>query len=258
MAARRVLFVHGAAGDARVWAPVIAALPPSMVGEAIDLAYHGPRRGSAGDGSDFGTRLHRDDLIAALEAGETPAHVVGWSYSCHVVFAAMLARPELFASILCHEPSMPTYVEDAAQMAAFHADFGPRFAPVFAAVAQGDDAGALAAMCGEAWQAIAPARQAIYLDNAATLPLLFGGGEAPMPIRAASLAACDIPACITLGDASPDTFAVPARAAAGALASGRLQIVAGAGHFLPELQPARFAHIVGDWTGSPAAAPGRA
>lgn len=43
--------------------------------------------------------LFVDDLVAALEEGTTPAHVLGYSFAGTVAAAAMVARPELFSTL---------------------------------------------------------------------------------------------------------------------------------------------------------------
>ena len=44
-------------------------------------------------------RLFIDDLIAILEDGQTPAHVLGYSFAGLVAELALVERPELFASL---------------------------------------------------------------------------------------------------------------------------------------------------------------
>ncbi|WP_213814807.1 alpha/beta fold hydrolase [Glaciihabitans sp. dw_435] len=43
--------------------------------------------------------LFVDDMIAVLESGTTPAHVLGYSFAATVAQLALVARPDLFASI---------------------------------------------------------------------------------------------------------------------------------------------------------------
>ncbi|PJJ61403.1 alpha/beta fold hydrolase [Compostimonas suwonensis] len=50
-------------------------------------------------GRHYDYELFVDDLLAFLESGSTPAHVLGYSFAGTVAQLAMLRRPELFASL---------------------------------------------------------------------------------------------------------------------------------------------------------------
>lgn len=68
--------------------------------EAFDLAgqYESAAAGPAPDHA-YDYDLFVDDLIAVLEDGPTPAHVLGYSFAGLVAQLALLRRPELFASL---------------------------------------------------------------------------------------------------------------------------------------------------------------
>ncbi|MCR2764799.1 alpha/beta hydrolase [Microbacterium sp. zg.B48] len=103
--APRVVLVSGVAGskeDFVLLFPLFAAAGYRV--ESYDLAGH---YGSVGAGPEnldpprehYDYRLFLDDLIAVLEDGATPAHVLGYSFAGLVAELALVERPDLFASL---------------------------------------------------------------------------------------------------------------------------------------------------------------
>jgi pimeloyl-ACP methyl ester carboxylesterase len=103
--APRVLLVSGVAGskeDFVLLFPLFAAAGYRV--ESFDLAGHygsvdaGPEN-LAPPREHYDYRLFLDDLIAVLEDGSTPVHVLGYSFAGLVAELALLERPDLFASL---------------------------------------------------------------------------------------------------------------------------------------------------------------
>ncbi|GAA1986601.1 alpha/beta fold hydrolase [Microbacterium pumilum] len=103
--APRVVLVSGVAGskeDFILLFPLFAAAGYRV--ESFDIAGH---YGSVDSGPQhfdpprehYDYRLFIDDLIAILEDGRTPAHVLGYSFAGLVAELAMIERPDLFASL---------------------------------------------------------------------------------------------------------------------------------------------------------------
>lgn len=97
----RVVLVPGATGskeDFALLAPLLA--DAGYFVESYDLAgqYQSAAAGPP-DGYPFGYELFVADLIAFLEAGATPAHVLGYSFAGIVAQLALAKRPELFATL---------------------------------------------------------------------------------------------------------------------------------------------------------------
>ena len=107
-----ILFVHGAAGDARIWQPVIDALPDGLEAHALTLRYFGGQPWPD-DGGAFGTDVHAADIVAAARAIGQRANLVCWSYGVHPGLAALLDAPELFASAFFYEAALPHYITRA-------------------------------------------------------------------------------------------------------------------------------------------------
>ena len=106
----RALLVPGATGskeDFALLAPLLADAGYRV--ESFDLAgqYQSAAAGPQA-GSRYGYELFVADLIAVLEAGDTPVHVLGYSFAGLVAELALARRPELFASLtLLTTPPQP-------------------------------------------------------------------------------------------------------------------------------------------------------
>jgi pimeloyl-ACP methyl ester carboxylesterase len=99
-----LVFVHGSWGDHYNWDPVVASLSESFEVVVYDRRGHSQSERPPGQGS-----VHEDaddlaELIEALESG--PAHVVANSFGSIVALDAAIRRPEVFATLLAHEPPL--------------------------------------------------------------------------------------------------------------------------------------------------------
>lgn len=247
----RILFIHGAPGDARVWSPVIDLLPAGAEARAITLSYFGLCEWPD-DGSGFSTERHALDIVELVEAAmEPPVTLVGWSFGCHPALLAALERPDLFAALLLYEPSLTTYVEDAEALSAFERDSAAAFEPNVELMAtEGPDA-AVAGIIDSSggpgcFDALPAERQCIYRESARMLTLLMGAGQPPAQITRDRLNRLKMPATVAMGADTRPIFEIPSRALASAIPGAKLEILPKAGHMLPETEPERFAQLVAD------------
>jgi pimeloyl-ACP methyl ester carboxylesterase len=98
-----VLFVHGTGLSSRYWGPLASQVATRRKAVTVDLLGYGETDPWSG-GDAFHFHRDRDVVIAALEAQEMPAHVVGHSYGGLLALQAALARPELVRSLSLYEP----------------------------------------------------------------------------------------------------------------------------------------------------------
>ncbi len=247
-----ILFVHGALGDARTWGPVLDALPWNVDARAITLSYFGTAAWR-GDGSDFGTERHAADLEQFIDATmDAPVVVVAWSYGCHPALLLAMRRPDLVAALVLYEPVIGSFIEDDELRHRFGADAAACFGPVADVLAQeGEEAAAhrLFDNVGEPGfiAAMQQDRRRIALSNARTVPLVTGKGAPPTKIAADDVRALDLPLIAAMGSETRPAFAIPTRVLADAARHGRLEVVPGAGHLLPESDPVRFAGLLTAW-----------
>ncbi|MCZ8324104.1 MAG: alpha/beta hydrolase [Sphingomonadaceae bacterium] len=246
-----LLLLHGAPGDGRLWQPVIDRLPAGTRAVAPTLAYFGEAPWPD-DGAGFGSELHAAEIIAAAVAQGEPVRLVAWSFSVLPALLAALRRPELFAALLVYEPGLPSWVEDEGELERFGADAGAAFGPIAGAVMSGDNAAAVALLFDASggpgcFANLSPERRALYLQSAAMMPLLMGGGQPPTPVSASEIAALRVPLTVAMGSRTRPVFEVPSRGLARATGGTEPLIVAEADHMLPETAPERFAALIGEW-----------
>ncbi len=93
-----LVFVHGAAGDGRIWQPQLAALAD----EFTVIAWDEPGAGRSSDAPEgFGLADYAGCLAAMIEALSLgPAHVAGLSWGGTVVLELYRRNPELVASLV--------------------------------------------------------------------------------------------------------------------------------------------------------------
>ena len=137
-----LVFVHGAAGDARMWQPQLAALAD----EFTVVAWDEPGAGRSSDlPPDFGLADYAECLAALIDALDLgPAHVAGLSWGGTVTLELYRCHPELVATLILSDTyagwkgSLPeeevrTRVEGLHQMlAAPAAEFDPTLPGLFA------------------------------------------------------------------------------------------------------------------------------
>ena len=250
--AHPILFVHGALGDARTWGPVLDALPWNVDARAITLSYFGTAAWR-GDGSDFGTERHAADLEQFIDATmDAPVVVVAWSYGCHPALLLALRRPDLVAALVLYEPALSSYIEDDVLRGEFGADAAACFGPVGEVLAKDGEEAAAHRLFDNVGQSgfiadMAEDRRRIALSNARMIPLVMGKGAPPTKISADDVRTLNLPVIAAMGSETRPAFAVPTRVLADVARHGRLEVVPGAGHLLPESDPARFAGLVTEW-----------
>ena len=99
-----LVLVHGSWGDHHNWDPVVASLSESFRVLAYDRRGHSASERPAGQGSVF---EDADDLAALIDELElAPAHIAGNSFGAVVVLRAAIRSPEVFRSLIAHEPPL--------------------------------------------------------------------------------------------------------------------------------------------------------
>lgn len=99
-AGRPLILVHGVAGTAARWAPVIPALTQHAQVYAIDRRG----RGASGDASAYALEREVEDLVALAEAIGEPIDLLGHSYGGLCALEAALHTPNLRSLILYEAP----------------------------------------------------------------------------------------------------------------------------------------------------------
>ena len=247
-----VVFVHGAVGDLRVWEPIRVSVATQHRFVAPTLRYFGT--GEWPDkGGRFSVATHADDIVAFIETMDLgPVHLVGWSYGANVVTAVALKHPDVVRSLILFEPAISSMVKDGEAGDAAREAQGKMFGPVTAAVEEGDAEKATLLLIEGVFQlppggfsGQPPEIQAIQLDNARTMPLLWstdlGGVTCDM------LGALDRPTLIICGAESNAYWPHIAETMEECLPEAEVTAQPGVNHDGPVRDPAGLAAIIEDF-----------
>ena len=99
-----LVLVHGSWGDHHNWDAVVSPLAESFRVLTYDRRGHGASERPAGQGSVF---EDADDLACLLdELGLAPAHIAGNSFGAAAVLRAATRRPDVFRTLIAHEPPL--------------------------------------------------------------------------------------------------------------------------------------------------------
>jgi pimeloyl-ACP methyl ester carboxylesterase len=247
-----VVFVHGAVGDLRVWEPIREAVASQHRFVAPTLRYFGT--GEWPDqGGRFSVATHADDIGAFIEAMALgPVHLVGWSYSGNIVTAVALQQPEVVLSLILFEPAITSMVKQGEAGDAAREAQGRMFGPVAAAVAEGDADKAAVLLVEGVFQlppggfsGQPPEIQAVQLDNARTMPLLWSadlGG-----VTCDTLKTLDKPTLIVCGAESNAYWPHIAETMKECLPDAEVTLQPAVNHDGPVRDPAGLAAIIRDF-----------
>jgi pimeloyl-ACP methyl ester carboxylesterase len=225
--------VHGSWGDHHNWDPVVPRLSDSFKVVTYDRRGHSRSERPAGQGSIYDDADDLAGLIEALELG--PANVVGNSFGSIVTLNAAIRHPEVFATVVVHEPPLLGMLT------------GSRFEPVLQEInrrvgavvellqAGEHEAGAKQFVETVAWQPgaweeeLTPEMREVFTNNASTFL-----DEAHDPdwqrIDVEQLAQFDRPALLTKGTVSPPFFAAIVDTIASSLPQFRIETIEGGDH----------------------------
>lgn len=228
-----MVLVHGSWGDHQNWASVAPALSKSFRVLTYDRRGHSRSERPAGQGS-----VHEDvaDLAALLdELGHCPAHIVGNSFGAAIVLRLAAAQPDLFRSLIVHEPPLFGLLRDEPQAKNALAAVRERMSVVVSLLTASDWAGGARqfvetiAFGPGAWPELPEEVRETFAFNAPTWLDEFHDPEA-LEIDLSGLRGFAAPALLTMGDQSAPFFSLVVDRIAGAMRQATVRTYAGAGH----------------------------
>ena len=204
-----LVLVHGSWGDHHNWDPVVPALSESFRVLAYDRRGHSASERPAGQGSVF---EDADDLAGLIdELALAPAHVAGNSGGAAIALRAATRRPDVFRSLIVHEPPLFPLLSGTEFEAAL-GEAQRRIDAVVELLEDGDHEGGARlfvdtiAFGPDAWDArLTPGMRAVFIANA---PTWLDEVRDPdfLEIDLDALAAFDRPALVTSGTDSAPFF----------------------------------------------------
>jgi pimeloyl-ACP methyl ester carboxylesterase len=236
-----MLFIHGMAGDASVWADQMQRHSPHYRCIAYDRRGHS--RSPLGQITQRTVELHADDAAQLImELGLAPCLVIGSSGGARVALDLIRRYPRLVRGAVLSEPPVMALAPDGGK--AFVAQVKPA---VEAAVARGGPRGAVDAffeiMCPGLWRALPEARREVpYRANAAEV--LDDLAMPPYQIARTDLAQVRVPTLMIRGSASDPMLRTITGILAENIPGAQLVELEGSGHVTYFERPAEFAAAV--------------
>lgn len=242
---RPLVFMHGAMGDWRSWAPQWEAFVPHFRCTSYSRRYSHPNRNTM-PSPDHSALVEAEDLRGMLDALDIDSAIlVASSYGAFTALALAVQHPERVAAIVAVEPAMLCYADFSEQGRRERERFREAvIEPANAAFRRGDDAAAAALMTGGINGAAADVNQgAAYarrLQNVRAMRMLaLSSNEFPL-LPPQALAALPMPVLLLSGSETPAIHAHTFANVCAAMPQARVERVAGAGHGVARDQPERF------------------
>jgi pimeloyl-ACP methyl ester carboxylesterase len=246
-----LVLVHGSWGDHHIWDGIVPALARSFRVLTYDRRGHSHSQRPAGQGS-----VQEDvaDLAALIEQLDlAPAHILGNSFGAVITLRLAAARPELFRSLLVHEPPLfgilgsfpPAEPIQAAQT---------RIRAVIDLLQKGEMEAAArqfmdnVAFGPGAWQQFPPEMRRTSVDNAPTFLDEERDSES-RTIALSGLAGFSRPMLLTQGDQSAPFFPVIMDKLAEALPGAEHQTLVGTGHVPQVTHPDEYVRTIESFIG---------
>jgi pimeloyl-ACP methyl ester carboxylesterase len=242
-----IVLVHGSWGDHENWASVVPALSRQFRVLTYDRRGHSRSERPAGQGS---VRDDVADLAALLETLQhAPAHVIGSSFGASIVLRLAGERPELFRSLIVHEPPLIGLLKDDPTATRALAAVETRVSKVLSLLTAGESTeGArqfveTIAFGPGAWAELPQHVRETFVSNAPTFLDEALDPEVPT-IDFAPLQRFAAPALLTIGDQSAPFFPKVVDRIAAMMPHARLKTYAGAGHVPHLSHPEEYVRVV--------------
>lgn len=245
-----LVLVHGSWGDHHNWDPVVPALAERFQVIAYDRRGHSASERPAGQGS---VLEDADDLAALIEAlGLAPAHVAANSFGSIVALRAATRHPEVFRTLIAHEPPLFPLLAGTPHEAAL-GEIGARIGAVGDLLERGEDEAAARLFADTiafgpgAWEGrmTAQMREA-FVTNAPTFRDELHDPDA-LAMDLAELASFDRPSLLTSGTDSAPFFGPVVDLVAAHLPRAERVTIEGADHVPHIGVPDRYVALVADF-----------
>jgi pimeloyl-ACP methyl ester carboxylesterase len=236
-----VVLVHGSWGDHSNWARVAPALSQSFRVLVYDRRGHSQSERSERPGN---VREDVADLAALIQHVQlAPAHIIGSSFGASIVLRLAGEHPDLFRTMVVHEPPLFDLLAGEPTTAAELEGVQRRIEHIAAILSSGDHAGGarefvetIAAGPGS-WDVMPLSARETFIFNAPTWLDEVRDPQA-LELDLASLTGFAARALLTTGDQSPQHFPLVVRRIASVMGHARTHTYRGAGH-VPHLTHAK-------------------
>lgn len=245
-----LIFIHGAMGDWRAWAPQWEAFTALYDCISYSRRYSFPNANAMAS-PDHGALVEARDLRLFMDVlGLDRAILVGSSYGGFTALALAIESPERIAAIVAVEPPMMRYAEMDEDGAAIAAKFRETTVlPSRAAFQRGDDAEGTRILTegiverGGKRRTPPPEVMKGRMQNAlAARMLALSSDEFPL-LAPDKLAAVPMPVLLLSGEETAPVHAAIFRSVVRHMPNAQSRIVEGSGHSVSRQQPERFNEV---------------
>jgi pimeloyl-ACP methyl ester carboxylesterase len=198
----------------------------------------------------FGLDAHTEDLIKFIDHLGVPVHIVGWSYSGHVLLAAAAARPDRVLSVADYEPSLGYLLGSSTEDLRVLESASIGLAPTEELFKNGDaEAGIriglefLFGMRSGGFADLSQGVQRVFLDNAHTIPKHIHAPD-PTPLDSQLLNQVTCPVSLICGSETRPIYKRSIEAVASMKPDVSTREIPGRGHGWPVQKPNEFANEV--------------
>jgi pimeloyl-ACP methyl ester carboxylesterase len=225
-----LVLVHGSWGDHHNWDAVAPMLARTFRVFTYDRRGHSQSERLSAQGS-----IEEDvaDLSAFITANDlSPAHVAGNSFGAAIALKLAAAQPDLFASLIVHEPPLIAMLGDHPALPVVRRRIGVVLDKLRSGnMALGAEQFVETVALGPGmWAKLPPEMQQTFVFNAPTWLDEMTEPEQVMAVDVARLASFPHPVLITKGDQSPPFFGVILDIISRALPDAQHYTFHGAGH----------------------------
>ncbi len=239
--------VHGTLGDFRTWSAVMGPLSKKHRVISVSLRHFFPEDWD-GAGNGYKIAQHVADMIAFIEQIEPkPVDLMGHSRGGHIAFRVAQQRPDLLRKLILAEPGGDLDATLEPPGALKPVSPAARIRESIEMIRAGNIDGALSNFVdvieGDgAWARLPATTKQQLRDNATTL--LGQVGENRKPYGRADAQAIKTPTLFIGGTETKGTLPLVLRALAPEVAGAQVAMIEGAGHWMFEHAPQRYAEIV--------------
>jgi pimeloyl-ACP methyl ester carboxylesterase len=228
-----LVFVHGSWGDHHNWDMVAGEFAKTFRVLTYDRRGHSQSERPPGQGS---VTDDIDDLIGLINfLNLSPAHIAGNSYGAGIALKTAARRPDLFRSLIIHEPPLFGVLKNDPQAAVALEVLDRNIKAVLDLFAADNIEKATEefmekiAMGPGSWQKLPEAAQKIFIYNAATW---YDEMQDPLSLQIdpATLAVYKKPALLSGGTESPPFFPLVLDKLVAAMPHAKRIVFQGAGH----------------------------
>lgn len=247
-----IVLVHGSWGDHTTWNLVVPALAQRWCVVTYDRRGHSRSERPRGQGT-----IREDvlDLAGVIEhLGLGPSHIVGNSFGGAIALRLAADRPELFRTLVVHEPPLFRLLEGSPGFELAMQRLDESIAPVIERLRRGDLEGGAQRFVEDvgfgpgAWSWLPEPVKAVFVHNAPTWldeiddPESFGA-------NVDGLARFDRPALLSHGDETASFFPPVVERLTAAMPRAEKVVLHGAGHVPHVSHSEAFVRVVTEFIG---------